>query len=169
MKHSHILKLVYSSLFATLVFVGTQFIKIPLLFGYFNLGDPFVLLSGYFIGGAYGIVAAAIGSGLADLLSGYAIYAPATLIIKPTMALIVFAFCYRKQISAQKTHLRFIISTVIAEIFMVVGYYLYESVLYGFSGAIVSVPGNILQGIAAVVISTITVLLFDKTKINMKL
>ncbi len=170
MKHSHILKLVYSALFAALVFVGTQFIKIPLPFGYFNLGDPFVLLSGYFIGGTYGIAAAAIGSGLADLLSGYVIYAPATIFIKSAMSILVFVICRRvgRKMSANK-YLPFLISAVIAEAVMVTGYYLYDAILYGFAGALVSLPGNLLQGTAAVIVSTILIILLDKCKLTEQL
>lgn len=165
MKHSHIIKLVYSSLFAALVLVGTQFIKVPIPFGYFNLGDPFVLLSGYFVGGAYGIAAAAIGSGLADLLSGYVIYAPATVLIKSAMSALVFLICRRFATqAAAKKYLPFLISATIAEAVMVMGYYLYDAILYGFASALVSLPGNLLQGAAAVIVSTIIILLLNKTK-----
>lgn len=166
MKRSQIIKIVYSALFAALIFVGTQFIKVPLPIGYFNLGDPFILTAGCLVGGAYAAVAAAIGAGLADLLSGYAIYAPATVIIKALMALVVFAFCRKSRKSTAEKYLFFIIGSAIAEIIMVVGYYLFESVLYGFAGAAVSIPGNLLQGVAGVIVSTVIIILIDKTKIG---
>ena len=49
--------------------------------GYVNLGDCAVPLSAWILGPVYGGVAAGVGSMLADLLSGYAHYAPGTFLI----------------------------------------------------------------------------------------
>ena len=54
--------------------------------GYVNLGDGIVLLSAWVLPLPYGIVAAGLGSALADLFSGYTVYAPATFVIKALMA-----------------------------------------------------------------------------------
>ena len=82
-------KIVFSALLASLVCVATMIIKIPSpLKGYINLGDCVVLLSGWILSPVYGFLAAGVGSGLADIFSGYAVYAPATFIIKGLMALV---------------------------------------------------------------------------------
>ena len=79
---------VMSAMLASLTCVATMIIKIPTpLHGYANLGDCIVLLSAFLMPVSYGFCAAAIGSALADVLSGYAMYAPATFIIKGLMAL----------------------------------------------------------------------------------
>lgn len=161
MKHTTIQKTVLSACFAAFIFLGTQFIKIPLAFGYFHLGDIFVLLAGYFIGGGYAAMASAIGSVGADLLSGYGIYAPATLIIKPLMAFTVFAFCRR----AQNQRLRFALGAALSELIMVLGYFLFDSLLYGFSAALVSLPSNLLQGTAGTVGGIAVLLLLDKARL----
>ena len=58
-------------------------IKIPSpLKGYINLGDGIVLLAAWVLPLPYGLVAAGLGSALADLFSGYVVYAPATFAIK---------------------------------------------------------------------------------------
>ena len=76
-------KIVLASLFAALTCVATMFIRIPSpVSGYLNLGDGFVLLSAFLLGPALGSVSAGIGSVLADLLSGYPMYAVGTLVIK---------------------------------------------------------------------------------------
>ena len=73
---------------AALVYVATSIIQIPSpVNGYVNLGDCFVLLSGWLLGPWYGAAAAGIGSMLVDLLSGYGHYVPGTLIIKGVDAL----------------------------------------------------------------------------------
>ena len=82
-------KLVLSALMAALVYVSTSIIQIPspATNGYVNLGDCFVLLSGWLLGPWYGAAAAGIGSMLVDLLGSYAHYAPGTLVIKAADAM----------------------------------------------------------------------------------
>lgn len=53
-----------------------------------------VLLGAYLLGPAYGAVAGGAGPALADLLSGYAMYVPGTLVIKALMGLTA-ALLYR--------------------------------------------------------------------------
>ena len=87
---------VMSAMLASLTCVATMIIKIPTpLHGYANLGDCIVLLSAFLMPVSYGFCAAAIGSALADVLSGYAMYAPATFIIKGLMVIAVY-FIYKQ-------------------------------------------------------------------------
>ncbi len=163
MKRSTVSKTVYSALFAALVFVGTQFIRIPLVIGYFNLGDTFVLSAGYLIGGIYGVAASAIGSVLADILSGYIIYAPATLVIKSSMALIVYALCrHGKRRQMSSSHIRYILAATVAEAVMVMGYALYDTVIYGFGGALAALPANLMQSVIAVAASSVIIFALKK-------
>ncbi len=161
--NNKILKTVYSALFAALVFAGTQFIRIPLPFGYFNLGDCFILLSAFIIGGPYAIVASALGAVLADILSGYAIYSPATLIIKTLMVIAVMRLCNNKKHKA-KTQL-LIIGATVAELIMVCGYFIYDVIIYGFAGAVASVFGNSMQGVFAVIASVIVIKVLEHSGI----
>lgn len=81
-------KLVFTSMFTALACIATMVIQIPSpMNGYLNLGDAVVLLGAWFLGPAYGAFAGGVGSMLADILSGYAYYAPGTLMIKGLMAL----------------------------------------------------------------------------------
>lgn len=156
-------KIAFSALLATLVCIATMIIKIPSpLKGYVNLGDPVVLLSGWLLPLPYGFLAAGLGSALADLFSGYIIYAPATFIIKGLMA--ATAFYMFKLIKLNKTAAR-IISAVSAEIIMVVGYYVFEGFMYGFITSAVNIVSNAVQGIAGIIIGTVIVKIFEKHKI----
>ena len=84
-------KLVIAALLAALTCVATMIVKIPSpMKGYLNLGDCVVLLSGWILSPGYGFLAAGLGSALADLLSGYVTYAPATFVIKGLMALVAY-------------------------------------------------------------------------------
>lgn len=76
--------LAMTALFAALGCVATTVIKVPSpTGGYMNLGDTAVLLGAYFLGPAYGALAGGIGPALADLLGGYPMYVPGTLLSKP--------------------------------------------------------------------------------------
>ena len=79
MKDQKVKKLVLSALMAALVYVATSIIQIPSpMSGYVNLGDCFVLLSGWLLGPWWGAAAGGIGSMLADLLLGPSLSAKAT-------------------------------------------------------------------------------------------
>lgn len=156
--------LVMASLLAALTCVATMVIKIPSpLNGYINLGDCVVLLSGWLLNPMYGFLAAGIGSGLADLFSGYASYAPATFLIKGLMALAAhYLFNILKK--GNKTAGR-IISGVMAEAVMVGGYLLFESFLYGFVPSLANVLPNCIQGVAGLAIGIVLVNIFEKNNI----
>lgn len=158
-------KIVIAAMLAALTCIATMIIKIPSpLKGYLNLGDCVVLLSGWLLSPLYGFLAAGLGSGLADLISGYGVYVPATFIIKGVMAIAAyfgFRFLQNKvtNISAR------IVSGIVAELIMVFGYYVFEGFLYGFGASLVNIPANAVQGVAGLIIGTILIKIFEKSKI----
>ena len=162
-------KLVTAALFAALACVATMIIKFPSpLKGYLNIGDCIVLLCGWMLSPVYGFVAAGLGSGLADLLSGYLVYAPATFIIKGLMALIA---CYTFQLIRKSLGHNLparIVSGILAEIIMVLGYYVFEGFMYGFIASAVNIPANAIQGIVGLILGTILIKAFEKSKITIE-
>ena len=158
-------KIVIAAMLAALTCIATMIIKIPSpLKGYLNLGDCVVLLSGWLLSPLYGFLAAGLGSGLADLISGYGVYVPATFIIKGVMALAAyfgFRFLQNKitNVSAR------IVSGIVAELIMVFGYYVFEGFLYGFGASLVNIPANAVQGVAGLIIGTILIKIFEKSEI----
>ncbi len=160
-------KIVIASLLAALCCVATMIVKIPSpLKGYLNLGDCVVLLSGWLLSPAYGFAAAGIGSALADMFSGYIIYAPATFIIKGIMAIIAF-YGFKtlgKRISATAAR---IICGAAAEIAMVLGYFIFEGFLYGFGPSAVNIPANGVQGIAGLILGVVLIKIFEKNNITL--
>ncbi len=161
-------KIVLSALLASLVCVATMLIKIPSpLKGYLNLGDCVVLLSGWILSPVYGFLTAGIGSALADIFSGYIVYAPATFVIKGLMALMahfVFVIMAKKAGNLSSR----IVSGILAEILMVGGYFLFEGILYGFIPSAVNIPANAAQGIAGLILGILLVKIFEKGKITMQ-
>ena len=158
-------RIVLSALLASLVCVATMLIKIPSpLKGYLNLGDCVVLLSGWALSPVYGFLTAGIGSALADIFSGYIIYAPATFVIKGLMALVAYFTC--KVISGKSGNMiSRIISGTLAEILMVGGYFIFEGFMYGFIPSAVNIPANAMQGVAGLILGILLVRVFEKSKL----
>ncbi len=158
-------KIVISSLFAALICVATMLIKIPSpLKGYINLGDGIVLLAAWVLPLPYGIVAAGLGSALADLFSGYAVYAPATFIIKALMAVVAYSF-YKFFAKKAKGALSRVLSGIFSELVMILGYFLFEGILYGFVPSLVNIPANAVQAVAGIIIGVVLITVFEKQNI----
>jgi len=154
-------KMIIAAMMASLICVATMLIKIPTSFGYVNLGDCFVLLAGWVLSPLYGFCAASIGSALADIFSGYTLYAPVTFIIKGLMAVIAF---YGFKVLENKSGelLSGIMSGTVAEILMILGYFLFEGILYGFVPSAANIPFNAVQGVVGLILGILLVKLFRK-------
>ena len=162
-------KLVLTALFMALTFVSTMFIRVPLVLGYINLGDAFVLLSVFILGPVYGTIAAGVGSALADLF-GYITYAPGTLLIKTVMAIVAYLLYKLLLKATKKAMLAEIVGGVAGAIIMAFGYFFYEMLFFETAAvAIINVPWNLVQGAIGVVISTAVMRILSATKVIDKL
>jgi uncharacterized membrane protein len=83
-------QITYGGIIAAIVLIATMVFQLPIptpvLKGYVNFGDG-VIMASAMIMGPYAAISAAIGSALADLLSSYVVFAPATFLIKGLMGL----------------------------------------------------------------------------------
>ena len=160
-------RIVIAAMLAALTCVATMMIKIPSpLKGYLNLGDCVVLLAGWMLNPLYGFLAAGLGSALADLFSGYIVYAPATFVIKGLMALVAFygfRFLHNKIGNLPSR----IITGIVAELVMILGYFVFEGVLYSFGPSVVNIPANGVQGVAGLILGCVLVKAFEKSKITL--
>ena len=155
-----------AALLAALACVATMIIKIPSpLKGYINLGDCIVLTAGWMLSPAYGFLAAGLGSALADLFSGYIVYAPATFLIKGLMAIIAY-FGFKLLNSKIGNLPSRIVSGIFSEAAMVLGYFVFEGFLYGFIPSVVNIPANSVQGVAGIIIGTALIKIMEKTKLH---
>lgn len=149
-------KVVMAALFAALACVATMSIRIPTpgTGGYIHPGDAIVILSGVLLGPVYGFLAAGIGSAMADLLGGYFLYVPITLIIKGLIALIS-GIIYRKIGTTKNTRFLAVILGGVTDIVLVAGgYFICEYFMYGM-GAAASIPANLIQGFGGLIISAV--------------
>ncbi|RLE63491.1 MAG: hypothetical protein DRN53_02115 [Thermoprotei archaeon] len=87
-------------------------VYVPATRGYFNLGETMVYTVAILFGPYIGALAGGIGSALADLLLGYAHYAPATLVIKAVEGLVV-GYLARRVLKASTTIWKYL-ATVMA-------------------------------------------------------
>ncbi len=119
-------RLIAAAVFAAMTCALTAALPIPMFNGYFNLGDTIVLLGAFLLAGPYGVAAAGLGSACADLLLGYTVYAPATLVIKALVALAAGAV-YRK---LPKRLPGLLLAAVAGEMTMCAGYFVFECLMY---------------------------------------
>ena len=161
-------RIVMTALMASLVCVATMLIKIPTpMKGYVNIGDCIVLLCGWLLPPWYGFAAAGLGSALADLFSGYITYAPATFVIKGAMALWAF-ICFKLMSKKLGKLPSQIIGGAMAEIFMVLGYFVFEGFLYGFAPSAVNIPANGVQGIVGLIVGVALIKIMERLKISIE-
>ena len=141
-------KVSYASIMISLVAVSTLIVRLPVTVtgGYLHFGDAAVMLSGILFGPFVGALAGGIGSSLADVLGGYAHWAPFTLVIKGLEGLII-GLASRK---FNKNYI-IIIFAVISGVFMALSYFIVEIFLYGYFAALSELLGNIVQIVAGIV------------------
>ena len=155
MQNEKLKKLTLAGALAALTAIFTLLIQIPSpTKGYINTGDVLVNLSAWILGPVYGGAAAGLGSAAADLISGYTVYAPATLIIKAGMAVVSYAV-YTRFSRKQESYRALLAGAVSAEAVMILGYAVFAGLLYGsLSSAFLSVPENLVQGIFGAAVSS---------------
>lgn len=155
--NSRLKKIVTAALFAALACVATMAIRIPTpgTSGYIHPGDAIVILSGVVLGPGWGLLAAGIGSAMADLLGGYFIYVPITFVIKGAVAF-ASGTVYQKIGNTEKSRYAAVILGGVCDIILVAaGYFICEVMLYGAAAAAASVPANIVQGIGGLVMGVV--------------
>ncbi len=158
------------AMLTALIAVATLIIQIPTpgTNGYVHPGDSLIFFSAIFFGRKYGFVAGGVGSALADLISGYAFWAPWTFIIKSIMGLIVGVLAYYEQ--GKLFNVRNILAMVAGTIILVFGYFLVSSQMQGgVAAAITGIPGNIMQGIVGMILFYLIGYPLDKVNIKNKI
>jgi len=143
-------KIGLAAVFAALVFIVTSqvpAISIPATSGYFNFGETIVYVTALLFGSLAGFLSGGIGSMLADLYLGFAIFAPGTLAIKGLEGAIVGFLNAKLKKYISNITVCASVSVVIGGLEMVLGYFLYEQLALGYplAAALVEVPLNLVQ------------------------
>ena len=152
----------YTALFTALVTAVTVLLplRLPNTHGYINIGDAFIFVAAYFLGPIPALIAGGIGSCAADLILGYAVWVPFTLVIKGLEGFLagVLIKLLKKSLSEKLLLLFGAVSMVLAGLVMVMGYFFASWILYGIATASLEVLMNLIQmsvsaGIAIAVVS----------------
>lgn len=152
-KQLSVQKLCISALMTAVVCATTAAVQIPIPLGYMHLGNVAILIAGICFGPVVGALAGGIGSALADLLTGFAVWAVPTLVIKCAMGYAIGRIAWAGKASFPKNQLRIALANIAGIAIMVAGYTIFGAVIYGSLAAGLSqVPGLTLEGVLAIVV-----------------
>ncbi|NLY30704.1 MAG: ECF transporter S component, partial [Firmicutes bacterium] len=104
------------------------------------------------------------GSALADLLLGYAHWAPWTLVIKAVEGLIAGVLGHSIYRQEGRVSGRVVASLAVSALWMVAGYYAAGGLMVGFDVALASVPGNLVQGLGSAALAWPLLQAFSKMR-----
>ena len=164
MKNNKIYLMCITGVFTALVFVVTAYLHIPTNNGYIHVGDALIYLAACLLPWPYAMVVGAGGAFLADCLTGFAIWAPGSVIVK---AITVLLFSNKED---KIINLRNSLAILPATIVCAGGYYLYESLIYGnFVAPLAGIPASITQSVASAIIYIAFGFAVDKMKLKSKI
>ena len=123
-------------------------LPLPSGYGYVNLGDAGVFLCACLLPGGLGALAAGVGAALADLILGWAVYAPVTLLVKGLTALLAGLALRRAGKAALPLSL-------LCGLLIPLGYFLFETVLLTAPAAAVNILPNSLQAVIGATLGTL--------------
>lgn len=146
-------------LMSALVFVGTYFFKIPTAFGYTHLGDCIIILTVCLFGTRRGILAGAIGGGLADFIGGYAAWIIPTMVLKALWAFILGTFMYRL---FPKHRFSWLMGAITGGVIHTIGYVLVNVFYYGSAAASVEILPNSIQSAAGIILGGAAYVILSK-------
>lgn len=116
-------------------------IPIPATGGYIHFGDVGTFFASFALGPIIGAIAGGVGCAIADIVSGYAIWAPLTLVAHGLQGLLAGYFGFRKGIVGM------IVGWSVGSIALIAVYFLGEWFIYdlGYAGALAEVGPNLIQ------------------------
>ncbi|MGN1387513.1 MAG: ECF transporter S component [Bacillus sp. (in: firmicutes)] len=149
--------LILTSMLVALVFVSTVFINIRLPIaangGLVHLGTAMLFIASILFGPKKGAIAGAIGMGLFDLVGGWAIWAPITIIARGLQGYIVGKIAWSNNRNGSSIAIN-LIATIVSIPFMIAVYYIGEGILYAnWIAPLASIPGDLLQNTLGIIIA----------------
>ena len=130
-------------------------VPFPSTQGYFNLGDAFVMLSGFLLGPVGGFIAGGVGSATADLMVA-PVYAPLTFLTKGCEGMVVGWFSSRTKKKSRISPWD-VLGVVLASVVMLLGYLLGEVLFLGYVWEAAMLELITINSIQVVVGSIVTI------------
>ncbi len=162
-KNEKVRNLTISGIMASLITILTAYIcHIPIGINgaYIHFGDSLIYLAAVLLPKPYALAAAAIGGGLADLLTA-PMWTPATIIIK---MLITLPFTNQ---SARIITTQNIFATVLAYLITGIGYFFAEYLIFEtYSVLWISLSQNLIQSVGSAALFIVLGIAFDKAHVK---
>ena len=144
-KRSDALKVAMVAILTAVVVVFTMIVKIPTAKGYLNLCDVAVCFIAFTFGPWTALISAGLGSALADLISGYAQWAPISFVCHGLEGLLV-ALIALERVDRKIGWFRKICAALVSLVCVAGGYYVLSGLfISGFTVALAEVPWNLVQ------------------------
>ena len=143
-KRNTTLYFVLLAMMMALCCVLTVFVQIPMGNGYVNFGDAVIFLAASLLGPVAGAVVGGIGSALADIFSGFVVYAPFTLVVKAAEGF-VCGWAYKRLFAGKKWVIRRVLSMCLGAACVIVGYFFTDFILYGIAAGCLSLLSSLIQ------------------------
>ena len=156
-------RLAISAVLAALTAVMTAYVfHIPTATGYIHFGDSLIYLAACLLPKPYAMAVGAIGGGVADLLTA-PVWTLPTIVVK---MLIVLPFSSKgKKIIT----VRNVLMTVVAFFISAIGYFLFETLVFGYEIAFfTSIAGSVVQSGGSAIAFVIFGLALDKLNVKNK-
>ncbi|WP_312753093.1 ECF transporter S component [Rummeliibacillus suwonensis] len=155
--HSQTFNVILTAMLIALVFVATVFlnIKLPIASngGLVHLGTAMLFISSFLFGPKKGAIAGAVGMGLFDLISGWTLWAPFTVIARGLQGYIAGKIAWSKDRKGNSVAFNLLGAILSAPVMLAV-YYLCEGILYhNWIAPVASMPGNIAQNVIGIIVS----------------
>lgn len=147
-----------TGIFTAIVYLLTAYLHIPSHTGYTHIGDGFIYIAACLLPFPYAAFVGGVGALLADCLTGFAVWAPASVVIK-VLSVIFFTSKTEKTVC-----LRNLLALIPASVLCVGGYYLYDALITGnFLAALAGVAGYITQSVLSSMFFILLGFAIDKT------
>jgi len=164
--HSQTFDLIITAMLVALVFVSTVFlnIKLPILSkgGLVHLGTGMLFIASIMFGPKKGALAGAIGMGLFDMVGGWLVWAPITIVARGLQGYIVGKIAWSNNRKGNSIAFN-LIAMIVSIPVMIAVYYVGEGFLYGnWIAPLASIPGDLTQNILGMIVAIPVCLVLKK-------
>ena len=146
------LKVAVVAVLTAVVVVFTMIVRIPTAKGYLNLCDVAICFIAFTFGPWTAFIAGGLGTALADLITGYALWAPTLFAVHGVEGFLV-ALIVRQKSGKAIPVFKKLLAGIVCIATVTLGYFVLAGIfISGFSVAAAEVPGNIAQSGVGVVL-----------------
>lgn len=164
MNVKNVKNLCFTAVFSALIFLCTAYLHVPSHMGYVHIGDGVLYLASCFLPLPYAVFSGVCGAVLSDCLTGFAIWAPGSAVIKALTACLFS--CKDKKLVTKRNGF----AVLPAAVLCIGGYYLYESLLVGnFLAPLAGILGSVMQSVFSAILFLSVGAALDKVNVKERL